>query len=412
MGNGVRVISYENRYLVMLLSSVINEKKAVVPRRKLNWREILKLAEFHRIVSPVYYGSLGMEKGLSNAETEQFYDKYHREILLGEEYKNALEVILWQMQRYGIPGVLLRGIELQSMYPQWELGYTSALEILVSERNLEEVHEIMLSMDYEHEANRVDEGRVYFRTPGIRVIFYNDIRVGNEVLHKYLMNTAKKYYYMPKKTGVLPWDVSLRFLYQIGRYLDAYMTGNLRIRDIMDYHYLTQSPGLETGQKQYEEILGKAGLTEFVRQLNGLTFLWFGKGQDAEPAETFQLEEYIFSKGMESQRLDSRIIPYEKIRVDFYQRDREEEWEKKQQEWMFPPREYMIQFFPILRRVPCLLCVCWGIRVIRIFKKSVAAFIREKRGMIKEWMAELKVKIINKLKKKEGIPEDEEHEDR
>ena len=91
---------------------------------------------------------------------------------------------------------------------------------------------------------------------------------------------------------------------------------------------------------------------------------------------------------------------------------REEEWEKKQQEWMFPPREYMIQFFPILRRVPCLLCVCWGIRVIRIFKKSVAAFIREKRGMIKEWMAELKVKIINKLKKKEGIPEDEEHEDR
>lgn len=100
----MRVISYENRYLVMLLSSVINNKKAVVPRKQLNWREILKLAEFHHIISPVYYGTLGMEKGLSNVETEQFYDKYHREILLGEGYNNALEVILWQMQRHGIPG--------------------------------------------------------------------------------------------------------------------------------------------------------------------------------------------------------------------------------------------------------------------------------------------------------------------
>lgn len=408
----MRVISYENRYLVMLLSSVINEKKTVVPRRQINWREILKLAEFHRIVSPVYYGTLGMEKGLSDAETEQFYDKYHREILLGEGYKNVLEVILWQMQRYGIPGVLLRGVELRSMYPRWELGYTSALEILVSERNLEDIHEIMLSMDYEQEANRGDEGRVYFRPPGIRVIFYDDIRVGNEVLHKYLMNAGKKYYYMPKKTGVIPWDSSLRFLYQIGRFLDAYMTGNLRIRDIMDYYYLMQNPELEAVQKQNEEILGKAGLTEFVKQLRGLTFLWFGKGQDEESVETFQLEEYIFSKGMESQRLDSRIIPYEKIRVDFYQRDREEEWEKKQQEWMFPPREYMVQFFPILRKVPYLLWICWMIRVIRIFRKSVAAFIKEKRRLMKERMTELKVKIINKLKKKEGIPEDEEHEDR
>lgn len=311
-------------------------------------------------------------------------------------------------------GVLLRGIELRSMYPQWELGYTSALEILVSGRDLEELHEIMLSMDYEQVPNREDEGKVYIRMPGIRVIFYDDIRVGNEVLHKYLMNIAKKYYYMRKKTGAMAWDASSRFLYQIGRFLDAYMTGNLKIRDIMDYYYLTQDPELETGQKQMEEILGKAGLAEFIKQLKGLTFLWFGKGQEDEHVETFQLEDYIFSKGMESQRLDSRIIPYAKIRVDFYKRDREEEWEKKQQEWMFPPREYMVQFFPILRKFPWLLWICWGIRGIRVFRKFAAGFIKEKKRMIKERITELRVKIINKIKKnvKEGIPEDEEHEDR
>ena len=125
-------------------------------------------------------------------------------------------------------------------------------------------------------------------------------------------------------------------------------------------------------------------------------------------------EEYIFSKGMEDRRLDSKIIPYEKTRVDFYQRDRDEEWVKKQRAWMFPSKEYMMQFFPILHKIPQLLWICWGIRGIRVFRKSAKVWIKEKGQQIHARMAEMKTKIINKINKKvkKGIPEDEEHEDR
>ena len=67
----------------------------------------MRLAEFHRVVSPVYYGTLGVEKALSAADEEAFYRKYHKEILLEESYKNALEVILWQMNRHQVQGVRL-----------------------------------------------------------------------------------------------------------------------------------------------------------------------------------------------------------------------------------------------------------------------------------------------------------------
>ena len=72
----------------------------------------MRLAEFHRVVSPVYYGTLGVEKTLSAADEETFYSKYHKEVLLEESYKNALEVILWQMNRHQVQGVLLRGVEI------------------------------------------------------------------------------------------------------------------------------------------------------------------------------------------------------------------------------------------------------------------------------------------------------------
>ena len=78
----------------------------------------MRLAEFHRVVSPVYYGTLGVEKTLSAADEETFYSKYHKEVLLEESYKNALEVILWQMNRHQVQGVLLRGVEIRSMYPK------------------------------------------------------------------------------------------------------------------------------------------------------------------------------------------------------------------------------------------------------------------------------------------------------
>ena len=164
----MRGISYENRFLVMVLSSVINGKKVAVPRKGISWRELLRLAEFHRVVSPVYYGTLGVEKTLSAADEETFYSKYHKEVLLEESYKNALEVILWQMNRHQVQGVLLRGVEIRSMYPKSEMGYTFSLEFLVSPKDMGKVYNIMNSMDYEQQVNRTNHGRLYFRVPGIR----------------------------------------------------------------------------------------------------------------------------------------------------------------------------------------------------------------------------------------------------
>lgn len=410
---GGRGINYENTYLVMLLSAVINNKKIAVPRKRFQWQEILKLAEFHHVINPVYYGILGLEKKVSEEEAEKFYMKYRRELLTGAAYKNAREVIEWQLKRHGINGFLLRGTESRKLYFQWELGYTSALEILVDEEDLDRIHTMMVSMDYELEENREIRGKVYTRVPGIKVIFFDEVPVGNKVLYKHLTEHAKRYFYLQKKDWFFTMELPMRYLYYVGKLADAYMLGELKIRDILDYYLLIRQDRMKEVLKSTVDIVEKAGLAEFLKQVGILAKLWFGDGRNDDPSRAFMLEEYIFSKGMEKRILDSAIIPYEKTRLDFYQRDREEEWGQRRMEWFLPSQEYMSQIFPILNRFPYLIGICWGIRGIRFFRKSMAEYRKRLSCRIKSCIFRLKFKIINKIHKGRNETSDhEKHEDK
>lgn len=409
---GVRRISYENGFIILLLSSIMNKKKISLPRRHIYWENVLKLAEYHNVVSPVYYAILGLEKEISREDADKFYMKYKKELLLGEQYRNAQEVIAWQMQKHKISGLLLAGVEDRNLYTQWEFGYTSCLEILTAERQLGMIDEIMTGMDYEKEENRQGKGVVYTRVPGIRVIFYDRISLGNRVLQKYLSEYTKRYLYVRQKPGYLSEpDISVQYLYRIGKLADAYMTGELKIRDVLDYAQFTKKTALPEEMKRALDVQEKSGLSEFARHLQTLADLWFGKGTDKDTSTAFMLEEYIFSMGLENYMLDKAIIPYEKTRLDFYQRNREKEWEKRQREWIFPPREYMMQCYPFLKRFPCFVRIGWGIRGIRFFRKNAVRFLKKQYFKGKDRIGKLKIKII-KTTTKEGKTKYEEHEDR
>lgn len=387
----------------MLLSSVINDKKIFIPRRQIYWENILKLAEFHDIISPIYYGVLGLEKEISESDSEKFYMKYHKELLLGEGYKDAQEVIAWQMEKNKINGVLLTGVETRNLYPKWELGYTPCLEILITKAKMEQIHEIMTGMDYEEEESREFQGRVYCRVPGIRVVFYDKIPVSNKILGKYLAEYCKRYFYAQKNKYLVRPDVGARYLYRIGKLADAYVMGTLKIRNILDYYQCIRHESLLKQIDAVEDVLEKAGLGDFEEQVDILAALWFGQCPKTDTTRAFMLEKYIFSKCMESDMVDTSLVPCEQIGLDFYQRNREEEWGKKRREWIFPSKDYMVYFFPVLKKFPCLIWICWGIRGSRILLKSMIHFIRKKQLIIKNHILQIKTKVTKKISKGRNV---------
>ncbi len=133
---GGTIINYEIRYMLLLLTAVVNQKPVQRLKRAVGWETILKVSDFHNIINIIYLGILGMEKDISEDCELQFYQGYKRELLLSESYRKAEEVIMWQLERYKIDALFLTDTSIEELYVKPEMAYIGQIEILVEKKDL------------------------------------------------------------------------------------------------------------------------------------------------------------------------------------------------------------------------------------------------------------------------------------
>lgn len=408
--------------MLMLLGTIINQKPVQSLRRSVNWEKILSVSDYQNVINLVYLGVLGLEKEISDECAEEFHQKYKRELLLYESYKKAEEVILWQLERHEIDALLLSDTSVRELYPMPEMASFGQIEILVDKKNLAQIYRLMRDMDYEQEDDRLEKGNVYVRVPGIRIVFYGEIPIQNKVIKRYFSGSLKKYLRMencsqqnvPRRSAVWLAGYSSakyryihilsdeeEYVYRAGRLVELYHMGVLKIRDILEFWLFQKVLDEAFPWKEVKELMEKAKWTEFVHQADVLSSLWFEEGVRQQYGTALELEEYILLPGQENQHLDKVLLPYEKVRLDFYRRDREEEWLLKKREWRFPPRDYMRQFFPILDKYPFLIIFCWGIRSFRIYSRMFLAKCEKVRFRISIRFLDIKEKIKGLIRKRE-----------
>ncbi len=426
------IINYEIRYMLMLLGAIINQRPVQSLRRAVNWEKILSVSDYQNVINLIYLGILGLEKEISDECAEEFHRKYKRELLLYESYKKAEEVILWQLERHEIDALMLSDTSVRELYPMPEMAYFGQIEILVDKKNLAQVYRLMRDMDYEQEDDRLEKGNVYVRVPGIRVVFYGEIPIGNKVLKRYFSGSIKKYLRMENCSqqnaphGSALWLARFssaryryihilsdeeEYVYRAGRLVELYLTGVLKIRDILEFWLFQKVLDEGFPWKAVKELMEKARWTEFIHQAGVLASLWFEEGVRQQYGIALELEEYILFPGQENKHLDRVLLPQERIRLDFYRRDREEEWLLKKREWRFPPRDYMCQFFPILDKYPFLLIFCWGIRSFRIFAGMCFTRYEKLRFRLSVRFLDIKEKMkgLIRRREKESSEETDEH---
>ena len=414
--------------MLILLGAIINQKPVQTSRRYVNWEKVLSVSDYQNVINLVYLGILGLEKEISEACGEEFYQKYKKELLLYESYQKAEEVILWQLEKHGIDALLLSDTSVRELYPLPEMASFGQIEILVDKKNLAQIYRLMRDMDYEQEDDRLEKGNVYVRVPGIRVVVYGEIPIENKVLRRYFSGSIRKYLRMencsqqnaPRRSSLwLAGFASAKYrhihilsdeeeyMYRAGRLVELYLTGVLKIRDILEFWLFRQVLDEAFPWKAVKDLLEKARWTEFVHQTEVLSSLWFEEGVRQQYGTALELEEYILVPGQENKHLDKVLLPNEKVRLDFYRRDREEEWLLKKKEWMFPPRDYMCQFFPILDKYPFLLIFCWGIRNIRIYTRMCVNKCEKVWFRLSVRMLDIKEKIKGLVRRgSEAAPEE------
>ncbi len=388
--------------MLILLTAIMNQKTVPLPGKRIHWENIIKVSEFHNIANIIYLGALGIKKEISEDETSVLYQSYKKELLLGKAYKDAREVIMWQMERHGISGLLLTDTEAYSLYPKPEMAYAKPVEFLVEKRDIPYIHRFMRDMDYEQEEDRLGNGTAYTRVPGIKVVFYDKVPVENLVFRRHFSGQLRKYPHMSGYKHIYILSREEKYLYYTGTLVEAYIRGSLRMRDILDFWLYENSPEVLKERERWKtaaDVIERAKWQAFAQQIDVLCSLWFDDGTRQQYGLALELEEYIFSYCHENKHLDKELLPYERARLDFYWRSREGEWAIKKREWLFPSKEYMFQFFPVLGKYPFLLVFCWAIRDLRFLKIVCANRCRQIGFKLQVRLLDMKERLCSLMKK-------------
>ena len=163
---------YEERYLIILLSAVMNQKPSPEPIRSLDWEKMFRLADYHGVAHAVHYGVLGLDQEIPQTVRQQFFDKYLESVYrVGRLQKSEMQ-LLALLAHEKINCFYLSYSDIVKNYPIEEMCCCESIQIGSSRKGARMIWDILIKVDFEE--RKTDEtGKLYYRIPGIRVLNFD-----------------------------------------------------------------------------------------------------------------------------------------------------------------------------------------------------------------------------------------------
>jgi hypothetical protein len=400
---------YEERYLLILLSAVMNQKPSPEPIRSLDWEKMYRLADYHGVAHAVHYSILGLDQEIPQAVRQQFFDKYLESVYRVGRLKKSEMQLVALMEREKINCFYLSYTDIVKNYPIEEMCCRESIEIGSSRRNAHMLWDILKKVDFE-ERRTDDAGKLYYRIPGIKVLNFDYTLFFNVSMRRFFKSLLRL---SPLQNGnryirELPLDD--RYLFLLCRMTDSYARGNISLSQILDFWIFYKTYGENFNWPYIYGKLKKLKIADFAERLEHLILRWFGTGAVIENVEIYEaMESYILSKGTDGREISSKLLPLIKTVADCYARNRRLEEMRKTAAWLFPDRRYMEMIYPLLGKVRILLPLFWILRLWRYLGIFCTKPLRNKvfpklRSLYQR--ASKKLPFINRKAKVENIDEE------
>nr|WP_288830250.1 nucleotidyltransferase family protein [uncultured Clostridium sp.] len=399
---------YEERYLITLLSSVMNQKESPAPLRNLNWDKMFRLADYHRVAHVVYYGIMGLDVEIPQSIRQRFFGKYLESVHRVERLRSTEKQVQALLERNGITCFFLNYSDFVKCYPIEEMCCREFIEIGTEKKYAQTIRTLLWEADFEERYTEI-RGELYYRVPGNKVLCFNQTMFFSRLMQKFYTNLLHS---LPNKKGmkyIREMNASEIYLFLMCRLTDSYARGDISLSQIMDFWVFYKNQGEFFSWPYIYERLKELKIEEFAERLEYLILRWFGTGAGIENVEIYDaMESYIFSKGTEGREISSQFLPLIKTVADCYSRDRKREELLRLVAWFFPDREYMETIYPALENFSILLPYFWLIRLGRYFVRMIGSKIGEKFRISKKTVFLHMMKRYQKVNAKEKIEVEED----
>lgn len=356
---------YEERYLITLLSAVMNQTAVPEPMRKLNWDKMFRWADYHHVAHAVYYGIMGLEEEIPQSIHQRFFEKYLEGVYRTERLRAGEEEVSHLLERGEINCFVLRYSDIIGCYPIEEMCCCESIEVGADKKHMKSIEDLLNKVDYE-ERQTEEHGHVYYRVPGTRVLYYNQNLFFSRSMRKFFKSLLSNLPYRKGCKYVREMPLDDKYLFLMCRLTDRYARGEISLNLIIDFWAFYTKNAESFSWPYIYEKLKKLKIAEFAERLEFLILRWFGTGAGIENNEIYDaMENYILTKGAEGREISSKFLPLINTVADCYARNRKAEKWKKVINWTFPDKDYMETIYPFLEKHRFLLPLFWIMRLIR-----------------------------------------------
>ena len=333
----------------------------------INWPEVLRLSEFH-CVDNLIYEAVSMLPEDSRPSPESIARLEQSSITNAIQDANQIsevEELIADFEEAQIPAIMLKGWIMKDLYPRTDLRSRADTDIFIRTSDEERIHKIIIGHGYKTVTYGGKKDNVYSKEPFVTLEMHKNLFMYEDDWNE-VVNDAERRQYIWSRTEKLEgyqyvrkMDKELYYVYMVAHMAKHLKDdGGIGVRAFMDLWIYRKAYAdcLDTGRMN--EDFAALGLTTFAEKAYTLACSWFDGDEIAYPDESYvKFAEYIMTCGAYGNS-DNFVMNNEAMR------------EAKKPgsvgyiiKRAFPPKSSMEKRYPMLKKHPILLPICWAKRL-------------------------------------------------
>ncbi len=337
--------------LISAIKAQINETDFEFPENT-DFKALYKLSQNHRVtamVAPQVMKSEIADSQVKGAFSKELFKTAARYTAQEKERRELSE----ELSKQAIRHCFLKGSKVGAYYNNPDCRFMLDMDLFVEPEKFGEAEKILVSRGYELSTNGDDKDTGYIKKPFLIVELHKELKYDYDKGYEYYKGALNR---MTCKDG---YDMSMTdedfYVYILSHTAHHFETAGTGIKSIVDHYYLRENLKPKCDLNVLEKALEKIGLDKFAAKIDKLCDFWFKNGESDSLTE--ETSNYILLSGVFGNETNSYLSGI--IRGD-YGNSSDSYFIKR----LFPPLKTMKIRYTILKKLPFLLPVLWGIRII------------------------------------------------
>lgn len=359
------MVDINKKYFFKILSSYINEI-LLENNNEVNWNSIFRIANNHSLSGIVYItlqkqsNILSISKDILEKEKINYFMQLQNSV--NQEYE--MKKLVKELSLKGIYHVLMKGYVIKNLYLDPDLRTMGDVDFLVKDKDINKVHEILLSLGYIH-MKTVRAVRNYSKV-GMNLevhtsIFYD--KISEDVDYEEYFNKAWDNVILKEGNFTYEFTLEYHFIFLIAHLAKHFYNEGCGVRMFLDIAiYLKQYKDKIDWDYFWSEI-DKIKLKKFTKSVFTLCNFWFGVEfkEKVYLEESFleNITEYVINSGTFGKTVENDML-------NRYRREMENSKINTNLSMIFPSVDVLANEFSYLKKYKFLYPIAWVNRTFRL----------------------------------------------